>query len=267
MRYLSRFLFVFAALGVVAVPAARAQDSPTRGFVQNNLDRTDLRIEQAEAIVAGTDNDQAMQHLQAAVDMQGRAKTAFGSAEYAIALRLTLDARGHADRAIAIIKNLPDPDRVKAQLERTRELLERAKERIEECNNDRARAMMRAAFGMQVRAEEAAVNGRYLVALQLTVNARERARNALRLCHLEENLQDAAERAIARTDNILDRAHDALENCSNQESANSLARATDLQSKAKTEFASENYRAALNLTLAARRGAYRAVRLCGGSSH
>ena len=42
---------------------------------------------------------------------------------------------------------------VLAQLERTRELLDRARERIEECNLDRARAMLRVALEMQARAE------------------------------------------------------------------------------------------------------------------
>jgi len=211
----------------------------------------------------GSDNELAMQQLQAAIDIQARAKSSLLAADLAIALRLTLEARGHADRAIAIIKNLPDPDRVRAQLERTRELLERARERIEECNNDRARSQLRMAFELQTRAEDAAVNGRYLVALQLTVNARERARNALRLCNLEENLQEAAERALMRTDHILGRAQAVLEGCESDAGHESLRRAVELQERAKAEFSSEHFRASLNLTLAARRAAYRAVRLCG----
>jgi len=262
MRHLS--MLSVALIAAVSFPApALAQGDLTPEYVQRALERTDLRIEQAETIVAGSDNELANTHLQAAIDIQARAKDAYAATELAIAYRLTLEARGHADRAIAIIKNLPDPDRVRAQLERTRELLERARERIEECNNDRARSQLRMAFELQARAEEAAVNGRYLVALQLTVNARERARNALRLCNMEENMQEAAERAIARTDVILSRAQNALEDCTNEAGIETLRRAVDLQGQAKEEFGSEHYRAALNLTLAARRAAYRAVRLCG----
>jgi hypothetical protein len=257
------FLMAMLALVAFAAPRAQAQDDLTPELVQTALDRTDLRIEQAEAIVMGADNEMADIQLQAAIDIQARAKTAFASLELAISMRLTLEAREHADRAIAIIKNLPDPDRVRAQLERTRELLERAKERIEECNNDRARSQLRMAFELQTRAEDAAANGRYLVALQLTVNARERARNALRLCNLEENLQEAAERAIMRTDQIIQRVQGALEDCTNEAGLESLRRAVELQGQAKAEFSSEQFRASLNLTLAARRAAYRAVRLCG----
>jgi len=262
MRRLSIFNFALIAVAAFAAPAL-AQGDLTPDFVQHALERTDMRIEQAEAIVSGSDNELAHPQLPAAIDIQARARTAFAATELAISYRLTIEARGHADRAIAIIKNLPDPDRVRAQLERTRELLERARERIEECNNDRARSQLRMAFELQARAEEAATNGRYLVALQLTVNARERARNALRLCNMEENMQEAAERAIARTDVILSRAQNALEECSNEAGKETLRRAVDLQSQAKDEFGAEHYRAALNLTLAARRAAYRAVRLCG----
>jgi hypothetical protein len=260
---MSRLLFALLAVGLTAAPRAQAQDALTPEFVQTALDRTDMRIEQAETLVMGSDNEMALLQFQAAVNLQARAKTAFASLELNVAMRFTIEARGHADRAIAILKNLPDPDRVKAQLERTRELLERAKERIEECNNDRARALLRASFELQARAEEAARSGRYLVALQLTVNAREKAQAALRLCHLEENIQEAAERAIERTDNILARAQNAIEDCDNKQAHDALARAIDIQGKAKAEYSSENFRAALNLTLGARRAAYRAVRLCG----
>jgi hypothetical protein len=267
MKLPIRIFTFIAALGVAlsatAVRPALAQDTPSTDLVQAALDRTDMRIEQAESLVMGSDNEQAGLQLSAAVDLQARAKSAFGSAELALAYHLTIEARGHADQAIAIIKNLPDPDRVKAQLERTRELLERAKERIEECNNDRARALLRAAFDIQLRAEEAARNSHYLVALQLTVNAREKAQTALRLCNLAENLQEAAERAIMRTDNILTRVQEAIEGCNNEQARASLAHGFELQDKAKSEYSSEHFRAALNLTLAARRAAYRAARLCG----
>jgi len=123
--------------------------------------------------------------------------------------------------------------------------------------------MLRAAFEMQARAEEAAASGHYLAALKLTVNARERAQNALRICHLEENLEEAAERAIQRTDQILTRAQNALENCDNAQARDSFAQAMELQARAKSEFRAEHFRVALNLTLSARRAAYRAVRLCG----
>jgi hypothetical protein len=250
------------AVGAMAAHAQPAQE-PRPEFVQAQLERTDVRIEQAQSIVRTADNSPASGQLSAAVDLQARAKESFSSQNYSLSLRLTLEARGHADRAIAIVKNLPDPDRVKAQLDRTQELLERAREAIQECNNDRARAMLEAAFEMQGRAVEAARNGHYLVSLQLTVGARERALKALRLCNLEESLQEGADRQIQQTDDAISRARETLETCQNEQARASLAQAMELQEQAKSEFRAERFRPALKLTQIARRAAYRSIQLCG----
>src|SRR5262249_57229176 len=109
---------------------------------------------------------------------------------------LKLRARARADSAISIIQGLPDPDRVVSQVERTRDLLDRARDRIEECDSDRAHSLLHVALDMQGRAEAAARDSRYLAALQLTLSARERGLRALRLCNVQDNLQDTAERAL-----------------------------------------------------------------------
>lgn len=257
----SRVLAPLALLGLLAGTAAASAQPLTPERVQVALDRTDRRIEQAELLVTNTDNDRARAELDAAVDLQGQAKSAFGSSDLALAMKLTLAARGHADRAIAIVRGLPDPDRVVAQLERTRDLLERARDRIEECDQDRARAMLRTAFEMQDRAEGAARDGRYLAALQLTLSARERGLKALRLCHLEENLQAAAERALRRTDQVIQRAHDAVSDHAGEPARQALARAVQVQTRARGEFRDGHFAPSLRLTQVARASAFRAIRL------
>ena len=260
-----RHLLAAAMLLVVALPSvAWSQDAAER--VRVALETTDRRIEHAQFVVSNADNERAQSELDLAVDLQARARTAFTAVQLDLALRLTLQARGHADRAIAIVKGLPDPDRVLAQLERTRELLERARERIEECNNDRARAAIRTAFEMQARAEAAAREGRFLGALQLTMSARERALSALRLCNLEENQHDAAERALQRTDEVLLRAEDVVSAAANEFARQTLARAVELQQDARREFREERYDACLRLTQLARASAFRAIRLATGKS-
>jgi hypothetical protein len=265
MKLHRHIILSLAALGLFCASSAFAQDN-TAEFVQMHIERTDLRIEQAAMLAATIQNDRADLHVTAAMDLQGRAKDNFANTNYDFALRLTTEARGHAERAIAILRNLPDPERVKAQIERTQELLERAKERIEECNNDRGRAMLRAAFEMQKRAIDSGRNGQYLVALQLTVGARERALKALRLCNLEENLAEGAERQIERTENIVSRASEAVQDCASGEAKASLGNAQRLLEQARDAFRQENYRAALKLTRIARRAAYRALTICKSSS-
>ena len=249
---------------MLLLPAAGLAQDLTPERVQIALDLTDRRIEQAEMLLTGSDNERASTEVNLAVGLQGQAKTAFAGTQLALAMRLTLEARLHADRAITILKG-PDPDGVLAQLERTRELLDRARERIEECDQLRARAMIRAAFDMQARAEVAARDGRFLAALQLTMSARERAHRALRLCRMDENLQESAERALQRTDQLIDRARDRVSGAS-EPARQALARAVEIQGRAWTEFRAGRFEASLRLTQSARAFAHRAIRLSGGGS-
>jgi predicted S18 family serine protease len=181
-------------------------------------------------------------------------------------MRLTLEARRHADRAIALIRGLPDPDRVQAQLERTDDLLRRSRDRVEECNNDRARILIRTAVEMQMRAQSAYESGRFLAALQLTTGARDRTRRALRLCRIEENLEESAERALQRTDEVISRAERAVSGESSDAARQSLARAVALQARAHEDFRRDDFEGSIQLTQSARAAAFQALRLAGSKS-
>ncbi len=262
----ARVVLHFVLLAISLSASLAAAQEPAQDRVQAELDMTDRRIEQANSVVSGTDDDRARLELGAAIDVQARARSAFGGSQYGFSLRLTLEARGHADRAIAIVRGLPDPDRVRAQIERTREMLDRARERIEECNNDRARAMLASALAMQVRSEEAADAGRYLAALQLTMSARERTLRALRLCNMQENLRESAERALHRTDDLLTRVQEQVAEHGTDAARAALGRAQQLEDQAWSEFRADHFDAALRLTQTARALAYRALRLAGGGA-
>jgi hypothetical protein len=256
---------LLALLSCATAPFAFAQEQD-RERVQQALDRTDERIELARTLVSEAGNPQASLELDASIDLQARAKTEFAAVHLRVALELTLRARARADRAIAIIRGLPDPDRVLTQLERTRDLIDRARDRIEECNSDRAHALLRVAAEMQVRAEAAARESRWLAALQLTLSARERALRALRLCNLEENLQESTERALQRTDEVIGRARDRVADHGNEQARNALARAESLQAEAYGQFRVNHFEASLRLTQSARAMAHRAIRLSGSGS-
>lgn len=160
---------------------------------------------------------------------------------------------------------LPDPARVMNQVQRTRDLLERARQRIQKCDDDEARQALRAAFEMQRRAEEAIAERRPLAAFQLTVSARERGVGALRICHVEEDLQESAERALRRTDEVLARTRDQVAEQGRDRARRPLKRAMDLQERARAEFRSEHYEESLRLTQSARSLAQHLLRALGGS--
>jgi hypothetical protein len=254
----------FAALAVIALIAiARPVSAQSRDEVSSAIERTDDLIARAQSVVGTSDNAQAQSELAAAIRIQADARTEFAASHLVLALDLTRRARLHADKAIALVSGLPDPDRVLVQLERTRELLDRARERIEECNLDRARAMLRAALEMQARAETSARDGRYLAALQLTMSARERALRALRMCNLEDNLHDAAERALTRTDELISRARDVVSEHDSDRARQALNRAVELEAEAWVQFRADRLEASLRLTQSARSFAHRAIRLAG----
>ena len=265
MKPLNLVLGALALLGLAA-PAANAQ-LLTRERVQYALDMTDRRIEQAQMVLAGAPNDRAQAELDLAVSIQARAKSVFASGTVGYldqAARLTLEARGHADRAIAIVRGLPDPDRVRIQLDRTAEVIDRARQSIEECNNERARGLLRIGIEMQTRAQAAFGEGRFLAALQLTMSARERVLNALRMCNAEENQHDRAEQVLRRTADILLRAQEIVTEHPDEHAREVLSRSQQLEDRALDEFRLEHYEASIRLSLAARAAAYRAIRAAGG---
>jgi hypothetical protein len=267
MKPLTLLLGALALAGLIAPSASAQLITPER--VQYALDMTDRRIEQAQMVLEGTTNGPAQAELDLAVSIQAQAKSVFASAGtdprlLQRAATLTFEARGHADRAIAIVKGLPDPDRVRVQLDRTGEVIDRARQTIEECNNERARALLRIGVEMQSRAEAGFTEGRFLAALQLTMSARERVLAALRMCNAEENQHDRAEQVLRRTSDIILRAQDIVAAHPDEHAREAVARAQQLEDRATDEFRLEHYEASIRLGLAARAAAYRAIRLAGG---
>lgn len=239
---------------------ALAQDLG-REAVQQAIELTDVRIDQAADLLASRPDEAAAAQLALARDLQARAKASFSAGQYAIAHRQTRDARLRADRVIATIRGLPDPERVSQQLERTREVLDRARDRLARCEETRARALLRVALEMQTRADAAFADGRYLAALQLTMSARERAEKALTLCRADESLEESAQRVLQATDDLLLRVRESVAESGLETPAALLARAEALQAEAKREAGSGRYAAATRLSQGARLQAQRALRL------
>ncbi|HTR97320.1 MAG TPA: hypothetical protein VMH61_05415 [Candidatus Acidoferrales bacterium] len=248
--------------GLILVPLpSRAQDL-ARARVQDALDQTDRRIEVATSLVteSASAGPSARSELSAARDLEARAQSAFQASQFRIAIVQTLDARDHADRAIALVRGLPDPDRVEVQVERTRDVLDRARDALDACANTRARALLKVALDVQQRAEAAVQESRYLAALQLTRTAHERVQRAMRLCNLDESIADMSQRALQRTDDVLARAQDRIERDAGGSAAADLARAGTIQSQAQAEYHAGHFESALRLTQNARVIALRMLR-------
>ena len=254
-RYLTSAMLFAAAF--VAAPAFAQTDLQR---LQDAIDLTDRRIQFAQDLLAASPNHQAALEVDMAVALQASAKLAFAEARYAAAGKATFDARIHADRAIALLRGLPDPGRVEEQLQRTRELLDRARDRLANCNAPVARDLLRTALDMQARAEMAYRETRYLAALQLTMSARERALRALQLCNASESLDETVAAAFQRTDEVLAHAHEVVEANGSERARQLLANADSLEARAHAEADAGHLRLALRLTREAREQALRAER-------
>src|ERR1044072_8467044 len=206
---LSRFrnlpMILALVVGALAAQPARAQLTLDPQRVQDAIDVTDRRIQQARDLLAGAPNPQAAAEAAQAVSLQAIAKQNFARGFYGAAARATFDARTHADRAIAILQGLPDPVRVQDQLARTRELLDRARDRLSHCELPVVRDMLRTAIDMQARAELAYSETRYRAALPLPLSAAARRRSNGERC-----LNETVNNGLKRRDATLPRAQELV---------------------------------------------------------
>jgi hypothetical protein len=252
-------LMSLALLGALALATPASAQGDLQRLI-DALELTDRRIQLAKDLLAASPNHQAAVEVDMAVSLQANARAAFGEARYAAAGKATFDARIHADRAIALLRGLPDPGRVEEQLQRTRELLDRARDRLANCTVPMARDLLRVALDMQARAEASYRETRYLAALQLTMSARERAHRALRLCNATESLEESVGAALQRTDEVLAHAHEVVDANGTDRARRLLANADSLQARAHAEADAGHLRLALRLTREAREQAVRAER-------
>jgi hypothetical protein len=263
-RVLVPLALVLLALVVGGPALAQLPPPPPGGApvrLRDEIERTERRIQHARDLVATAPaNAAASAELERAVTLQGIARTAYADARYSVAGRATMEARIHADRTIALVQGLPDPGRVQDQMQRTREMLERARDRLARCEQPAAREMLRTALDMQSRAEAAYAETRYLAALQLTSSARERALRAQQMCNAGESLEEAVEAALQRTDDRLARAREVVGERGSERARRLLENAEGLQARAKVEAQAQRTRAAMRLTRMAREQAERSLR-------
>ena len=253
-----REFLLILLLGLATPALCGAQESGDRARAE--IERTEQRVERARALVAGVPDATAQAEVARAIELQAGARSAHRQGRPRVALDLTLRARAAADRALAAINGLPDPDRVASQLDLTRELLERSSARIAGCDQGRGRGWFAAAGDMQRRAEAAARVGNHLAALQLTLGARDRAERALRQCNAVDDSRDGTERALRRTEEMIGRARDRLGANPPDRARRLLERAVEVQAQAQRELRDRHADAAVTLTLSARAFALRAER-------
>ena len=152
-------------------------------------------------------------------------------------------------------------DDVQAQLEKTDNLLESARDIVREAGSDRGQAGLKAAEELQAQAWDAYHRGRLGMALRLTERARDEIYRALGSIRQSEDNENEVERQLERTDMILGEARDRLGPGRARMPQHRLDAAFNLQRRAWDLFRERRLRPALKLTLQAREAI---LRLGGG---
>lgn len=156
-----------------------------------------------------------------------------------------------------------DRDRLAAEIERTDEMLEQAREHLRETTDAKANQLLQQAAALQRRAHEFFEEGRYAIAWNMTNKARDAIRRILG--ELVDNDEDRAlvEQQLERTDEYLNRARQNLSGVDAPGLEMYVEEAARLQDRARELFSENNLRQALQFTRRAQELLKKAADLIG----
>jgi len=187
------FLMVLIIAGIIICFADQAF-AQIREEVEKELDRTDRVIERAKEAVAESSNPKAQYLLKLTMNLQGRAKEAFEGERFWLAAKLTLRAREKAFEAIGVTKRSEENENlVLKAIERTDQIIAKAKEKIFSTENQRAFSLLEVAIRNQQRAKEFYHEHKLKVALKLTLKARGSAQKSIDLAEQKISWRDLPE--------------------------------------------------------------------------
>ncbi|MDH3890949.1 MAG: hypothetical protein OEV49_07670 [candidate division Zixibacteria bacterium] len=151
-------------------------------------------------------------------------------------------------------------DALRAELERTDQLIERAKEAVQASQSPVARLNLEAAIDLQSQAWRAYENEYPRLALRLTKQARERAKKAIATGRMSEQSQHVVLTKLERTAEMLERARNQLIDQSDSHYLAILQSAQDNLDKAWEFYRLGQFRAALMLANQAEKALDKLVR-------
>lgn len=250
---------VIAAIGALLIALAGASEVWAQSDIataRREYEITQNVIEKVRRLVEESGNRRAEEALRQAMEVQRQAERELMRSGARTGQRLTLIARDYARRAAKLAGELSEnKEYVFRQLERTREVLRRAREDLRGNDDPRVRDLMRTAHERQGQAETSYREQRFWVALRLTNLARELTQRSLDLSGPGPGTTpDEVMRTLNQTDEALRRAVADLRGAGSV----LLDEAHALQNRARMNFREGRPGLALKLTLAARDLAERA---------
>jgi len=223
--------------------------------VREELVKTDQVIADVRPLVERSGNEEARRDLEWATSLQQAAWSAFHSSAYTRAAGLTLRARERARQA-RVVAGI-DPDRVREEVQRNRELMAEWGPPVVKARDPRANELWKMALTEQRAAEGYLGRFRYGYALKFATAAREHGKAAVAAIRGRVG-SERVKRELDRTDALIEKAQAKLGTGAARRATEVLNKAVELQRQARQTLADSRPLAALRLTLAARELLFRA---------
>ncbi len=251
------------ALGQTRYARRKARDAAALVEISPERIREEIRLtaelmERVRAMMSRGEDARATELWNMAQTEQATARQAYEAREYRRALKFTFAARMHLREIAGLLGRYMNPDRIEAELGKTRRLLERTAAAIRTAANQRAHELLRKAEDLQARATTSFDSRRLREALKLTLTARELVFRALELGLGKADLT-VVEQALAATQDLLDDWAAQITAADSPEAISLLNQARTMQQTAREQLAAGDNGAALGSTTRARRLLQRAI--------
>jgi len=236
--------------------------------VLRQLEQNAELIEELAPLVDEFGNEVSRANFAAEVDRQNGAWTALEQEQYEIAGRLAESVHDNLLQIRNILVSAQirfGPERVAAEIERASDILNRAGEKIAE-GTDESHTLLENAYEIFHDAETAMEESHSQEAMRFVEEVIVLAQRAVQLANRRGPQSAKVLEIIARTDEVIESAEEAVEQTSRQEAAEMLSRACELQIQAKSAIDANETDQAERYTLEARRIAELSVRTAQESS-
>ena len=218
------------------------------------IERAAFRLEQARTAFedAGSRDAAARRLLLEANDNLRRAREQLQQHTFEVSLNLAESSAALSLRALRLLRHdLVDADDVQDEIERTEQVLERLAD-VRPALPPALVNLADRAIDLQAQARAGAVAGDLAIARERTLAARSLGLRALRVASGGETSAENVERAVAATDDILERARELMQETGDRHAAERMADASRAQDAARHSLARSEFEAALRQTMRAR---------------
>lgn len=263
-----KFLFVISAFltGILlagSVPAQDIGDLAQQRF-RAEYEKTKQVIERATSVVHQSGTEKGIVLLKLAVDLQVRSRELADNRNFAIAIKLTMEAREKAHAAIMVSQQADENENlVQRQLEKTDNLIFRVQDKITPQMPNMVHRIFDTARENQRRAWEFFRKIQLRPALKMTRQAEKMIKGLIDKFQKEKGNLQRLQTQMHQLEIRIDQVRELVAECGNDEAASSFHNAVEKLKEAARLFDEGKIRRSENAFKMAQKMMRRAENLCG----